>query len=109
MATRQHRTPARLAVMGMATSVRDGAETSRPWADVSLALLHPADVLYGRAADIVAAHQRVLDEALARHAERFVRGRPLQKTPPAAAWINPPPMDQVAITPGDRIEEDTAR
>jgi len=76
---------------------------------VSLALLHPADVHYGRAADIVAARQRVLDEALARHPERFVRGRPLQKTPPAAAWINPPPMDQIAITPADRIEEVTAR
>lgn len=62
---------------------------------MSLALLHPVDVHYGRTADIVAARQRVLDEALARHPERFVRGRPVQKTPPAAAWINPPPMDQL--------------
>ena len=76
---------------------------------VSLALLHPVDVHYGRTTEIVAARQRVLDEALARHPERFVRGRPVQKTPPAAAWINPPPMDQITITAPDRIEEVTAR
>jgi putative transposase len=63
---------------------------------VGLALLHPADVHYGRARDIVAARQRVLDDAHARHPERFVRGRPIQKTPPAAAWINPPPPMEVA-------------
>jgi putative transposase len=61
---------------------------------VSLALLHPADVHYGRTADIVAARQLVLDEAHTRHPERFVLGRPTQKTPPAAAWINPPPMER---------------
>jgi putative transposase len=59
---------------------------------VGLALLHPADVHYGRVGDIVAARQRVLDDAHARHPERFVRGRPVQKAPPAAAWINPPSM-----------------
>jgi putative transposase len=70
---------------------------------VGLALLHPADVHYGRTADIVAARQRVLDDAHSRHPERFVRGRPMQKSPPPAAWINPPPMttadqsDQIAI------------
>ncbi len=59
---------------------------------VGLALLHPVDVHYGRAADIVAARQLVLDEAHLRHPERFVRGRPVQKAPPTTAWINPPPM-----------------
>jgi putative transposase len=80
---------------------------------VGLALLHPVDVHYGRADDIVAARQRVLEEAHARHPERFVRGRPTQKAPPAAAWINPPPMDQIAIadriTPEDRIEDVAAQ
>jgi putative transposase len=59
---------------------------------VGLALLHPVDVHYGRTAGIVAARQLVLDEAHRAHPERFVRGRPMQKAPPTAAWINPPPM-----------------
>lgn len=65
---------------------------------VGLALLHPVDVHYGRAADIVAARQRVLDEVYARHPERFVLGRPIQKSPPAAAWINPPLMEPAQLT-----------
>ena len=44
---------------------------------VGLALLHAVDVHYGRSADIVAARQRVLDEAHASHPERFERGRPV--------------------------------
>ena len=63
---------------------------------IGLSLLHPADVHHGRAPDIVAARQRVLDAAHAAHPERFVRGRPTQKAPPPAAWINPPPMEAVA-------------
>lgn len=69
---------------------------------VGLALLHPVDVHYGRVDEIVAARQRVLDDAHARHPERFVHGRPVQKKPPPAAWINPPAMDPIAT---DRIEE----
>ncbi len=74
---------------------------------VGLALLHPVDVHYGRAADIVAARQRVLDEAHARHPERFVLGRPMQKSPPAAAWINPPPM--TSVDQSDQIGSDRDR
>jgi putative transposase len=55
-----------------------------------LALLTPADVHHGRTLEIVAARQRVLDVAHAHRPERFVRGRPIQKMPPPAAWINPP-------------------
>jgi putative transposase len=61
-----------------------------------LALMHPADVHFGRTADIVAARQRVLDAAHAAYPERFVTGRPIQKAPPPAAWINPPPTEAVA-------------
>lgn len=63
---------------------------------LGLALLHPVDVHYGRTADIVAARQRVLDAAHAAHPERFVTGRPIQKAPPPAAWINPPATEAVA-------------
>lgn len=56
-----------------------------------LALLTPADVHHGRTVEIVAARQLVLDAAHAHHPERFVHGRPIQKMPPPAAWINPPP------------------
>jgi putative transposase len=70
---------------------------------VGLALLHPVDVHYGRVTAIVAARQRVLDEAHRRHPERFVGGRPVQKSPPPAAWINPPPMSEIAFT--DQIRE----
>lgn len=63
---------------------------------LGLALMHPADVHYGRTADIVAARQRVLDAAHNAHPERFVAGRPIQKAPPPAAWINPPATEAVA-------------
>lgn len=63
---------------------------------LGLALMHPADVHHGRTADIVAARQRVLDAAHAAHPERFVTGRPIQKAPPPAAWINPPATEAVA-------------
>ena len=79
---------------------------------VGLELLHPVDVHYGRAAEIVAARQRVLDDAHGRHPERFVHGRPTQKSPPPAAWINPPPVDLIATAgqklPAERSREITA-
>jgi putative transposase len=63
---------------------------------VGLSLLHPSDVHYGRTADIIAARQRVLDAAHAAHPGRFVHGPPIQKAPPPAAWINPPPPEAIA-------------
>jgi hypothetical protein len=52
--------------------------------------------------ELIAAHLRDQEsdpepEAADRHPERFVNGRPIQKSPPPAAWINPPPMDQIVI------------
>lgn len=74
-----------------------------------LALLHPVDVHYGRTTAIIAARQRVLDEVHLRHPERFVRGRPTQKAPPAAAWINPPPMDPIASADHSLLDGDAAQ
>jgi putative transposase len=54
-----------------------------------IALLTPADLHRGRATEIVAARQRVLDAAFAWHPERFGKP-PTHATPPEASWINPP-------------------
>jgi putative transposase len=56
----------------------------------ALALLTPADVHLRRDKAIISARQLVLDDAYARHPERFVRHAPLHPTPPAVVWINPP-------------------
>jgi putative transposase len=55
-----------------------------------IGLLTPADVHYGRAAEILAQRQRVLVAAHAARPERFVRGAPRPPQVPTAAWINPP-------------------
>jgi putative transposase len=54
-----------------------------------IALLTPADLHHGRADQIVAARQRVLDIAYASHPERFAKP-PVHPMPPEATWINPP-------------------
>lgn len=56
----------------------------------ALALLTPADVHYGRAADMLAERQRVLDAAYAATPERFVNRPPRVTTLPGTVWINPP-------------------
>jgi putative transposase len=55
-----------------------------------IALLTPADVHYGRATQIIAARQQVLDGAYAAHPERFVRKLPAPPQLPEAVWINKP-------------------
>ena len=55
-----------------------------------IAMLTPADVHYGRAEDVLAERQRVLDAAYAAHPERFVNGPPKVPSFPQAVWINPP-------------------
>jgi putative transposase len=54
-----------------------------------IALLTPADLHFGRAAQIIEARQRVLDTAFAHHPERFGKP-PTHPAPPEASWINPP-------------------
>ena len=55
----------------------------------AIAYLTPADVHCGRAGEVIAARQRVLDIAYAAHPERF--RRPPHAVPlPSAVWINRP-------------------
>ena len=53
-------------------------------------MLTPAQVHYGRAEEVLAQRQRVLDAAYAAHPERFVNGPPTVPSLPQAVWINPP-------------------
>lgn len=63
-----------------------------------LAYFTPADVFFGRVDEVVAARQRTLDEAYERHPERFVRGRPLARRPPAIVAINPVDPDDAHVS-----------
>jgi putative transposase len=56
----------------------------------ALGLLTPADVHFGRAAEVLQQRQIVLQQAYDRHPERFVRGLPKPAALPEAVWINPP-------------------
>lgn len=60
----------------------------------ALGLLTPADVHFGRAAEVLQQRQIVLQQAFDRHPERFVRGRPHPTPLPEAVWINPPPPER---------------
>ena len=55
-----------------------------------IAFLTPADVHYGRVDAVLAVHAAALHAAFAAHPERFVRGLPTPRRPPAAVYINPP-------------------
>jgi putative transposase len=56
----------------------------------ALALLTPAAVHYGQAAQILQQRDNTLQLAYAKHPERFVKGTPSPAQLPAAVWINPP-------------------
>jgi putative transposase len=56
----------------------------------ALGLLTPADVHFGRAAELLQQRQIVLQHAYDRYPERFVRGLPHPAPLPEAVWINPP-------------------
>jgi len=64
-----------------------------------LAFFTPADVFFGRVEELATIRQQALDAAFALHPERFVRGRPLVKLPPARVCINP-------LDPADAVQEE---
>jgi putative transposase len=61
-----------------------------------IGLLTPAQVQYGQAPQILAARQRILNQAYQNHPERFVHGPPYPQPLPSAVWINPPPAPDLA-------------
>lgn len=63
-----------------------------------IALLTPADVHSGRAAEKLQQRQAILQQAFAAHPERFVRGAPVVPALPGEVWINPPQGDNKPST-----------
>jgi putative transposase len=61
-----------------------------------IGLMTPATVHYGRAEDVHAERQRVLDAAYTRTPERFIRRAPTAPAVPTAAWINKPATTEEA-------------
>jgi putative transposase len=55
-----------------------------------IALLTPAMVHHGAAAEVLDRRRKTLDAAYARHPQRFVHRRPAPLPLPEAVWINPP-------------------
>ncbi|MCB1758017.1 MAG: DDE-type integrase/transposase/recombinase, partial [Gammaproteobacteria bacterium] len=68
-----------------------------------LSFYTPADVFEGRVAAVHAQRQASLDVYYAQHPERFPKGRPLAKTPPAKVCINPD--DGITVT-ADMLKQD---
>jgi len=65
----------------------------------------PADVFSGRSTEVTNQKQAALDRAYAAHPERFVRGRPKAKAPPATVSINPLPISVVSLPVNTRANE----
>jgi hypothetical protein len=63
-----------------------------------LALFTPADVFYGRVAEVAAVRQAALDAAYRAHPERFPNGAPSVPLPPTAVHINPIFTEVVPVT-----------
>jgi putative transposase len=55
-----------------------------------IGLMTPSDVHHGRAPEVIAARQQVLDAAFLAHPERFVHNTPQAPKLPDTAWINRP-------------------
>jgi putative transposase len=71
-----------------------------------LALFTPADVFYGRVEEVAARRQVALDDAYAKHPERFPNGPPVVRRPPASVAINPLSVDAAArdsVTPAPTV------
>jgi hypothetical protein len=65
-----------------------------------IAMLTPEMVHLGRATEVLAGRQTVLEAAYARHPERFVKGRPMVAALPQSVWINPPQWLPEALLDG---------
>ena len=63
-----------------------------------LALFTPADVFYGRVAEVATVRQAALDAGYRAHPERFPNGAPGVPLPPAAVHINPIFTEVVPVT-----------
>lgn len=66
-----------------------------------IADLTPSSVHGGKADEVLAARQRVLDERYAKHPERFVNGPPRVRRPSVEVWINRPTQQHVALSNGE--------
>lgn len=63
-----------------------------------IAFLTPEMVHYGRASDVLARRQLVLEAAYEAHPERFINGPPRPRELPRAVWINKPSSESKVIT-----------
>ena len=65
----------------------------------NLALLPPAEVHYGRAAELLSHREAALRAAFAKHPSRFKGRVPKAGTLPKEVWINPPPPEEEPFLP----------
>lgn len=69
----------------------------------------PANVFHGRWQAVTATKQDALDHAYRRHPERFVRGAPIAKGPPALVSINPLPASIISLPTTPQANEIRSR
>lgn len=62
-----------------------------------IAMLTPETVHSGKAKEVIAKRQSVLQAAYAHNPERFVRHAPRHEPLPEAVWINPPETDRAKV------------
>ena len=97
-------------------SLPDARAWARPFFDwynhehyhTGLGLLTPAMVHFGRAPQVQAQRQQVLDAAYASHPERFVRRPPRVLPLPEQVWINRPALEtptDTSVIPQDELSQ----